>query len=353
MLVSFIIPSYNSAHTLMRCLNSIYSLSLTNTEFEVIFVDDCSTDNTIDLINDFLKKNIGKNKEEINNLILLRQTQNNRQGAARNRGMSIAQGDYICFVDSDDTVAEGVVPALRLAIEKRTEMVAIHFAYANERGQITSEKEHLSFAPGQNFTGIELQTFHPYWCSGPWAYVYSKAFLNQSSYPFAEGVLYEDSDFVAAHLYHAKRMVYSPETGYVVHYREGSTTHSNSFKNYSDYLLLGTRMLDLYTKIQQNINQHEKTDEIAQKFANGILEGACWNVTKSVSRLFKLKNGEEIQNFYKRVDSFVNRQAIYDNPLIHKFSNYWSIWSALCIKHKKLSIALNSALSLSYRTLFK
>ena len=345
LLVSFIIPSYNSSHTIKRCLESIYALSLEQSEFEVIFVDDCSTDNTIGAIQNYCSENY----DSVANFTLLRQPRNNRQGAARNRGLSIAKGEYICFVDSDDTVVEGVVPAIRMAKKLQTDMVAFHFANANENGQITSEKEHLSFTTGQIFSGIEMQMFHPYWCSAPWAYVYSKAFLDKSNYPFCEGVLYEDSDFVSTHLYYARRMTYSPQVGYVACHREGSTIHSNSYKNYADYLLLGTRMLALYNTIQRDIDQSKRTEDVIQAFADVVLEGACWNVTKSFNRLFKLSNGKEISAYYKRVDSFVNRTDLFGNPLMHRFPDYWSKWSVFCINHKNLSITLNAVLSLLYK----
>lgn len=353
MLVSFIIPSYNSAHTVKRCLDSIYALPLKQSEFEVIFVDDCSTDNTIDIVQNYCPNTQESKSGKVDNLILLHQPQNNRQGAARNRGISIAKGEYICLVDSDDAVADGIVSAIQLAKELKTDMVAFHFASANEHGQITGEKEHLSFAPKQIFSGIEMQLTHSYWCSGPVAYLYSKAFLDQSNYPFYEGVLYEDSDFVSAHLYYAQRMAYSSEIGYIVHYREGSTTHSNNYKNNSDYLLLGTRMLVLYNIIQQDIAQQKRMDDGICKFADDVLEGACWNVTKSLKRLYKLPNGKEIVSFYKRVDAFVDRHKLYADPLMHKFSysHLWNTWSAFCMKHKYLSIVVNTMLSWAYKTL--
>lgn len=353
MLVSFIIPSYNSAHTVKRCLDSIYALSLKQSEFEVIFVDDCSTDNTTDIVQNYCLNTQESKSGKVENLILLRQPKNNRQGAARNRGIAVAKGEYICLVDSDDAVAEGVVSAIQLAKELQTDMTAFHYVNANEHGQITGEKEHLSFAPKQVFSGIEMQLTHSYWCSAPWAYIYSKAFLDQSHYPFSEGVLYEDSDFVSAHLYYAQRMAYSPETGYVVYYREGSTTHSNSHKNNSDYLLLGTRMLALYNIIQQDIVQKKRTDDGIHKFADDVLEGACWNVTKSLKRLYKLPNSEEIRAFYERVDAYVNRHQLYADPLMHQlqYSYLWNTWSAFCMKHKYLSIMVNSVLSIGYRFL--
>lgn len=351
MLVSFIIPSYNSAHTVKRCLDSIYTLPLKQSEFEVIFVDDCSTDNTIEIVQNYHP--LGHKTEGLSNLILLKQPKNNRQGAARNRGIAVAKGEYICLVDSDDAVAEGIISAIQLAQELKTDMVAFHYVNANEQGQVSKEKEHLSFAPKQVFSGVEMQLTHSYWCSAPWGYVYSKAFLDRTNYPFCEGVLYEDSDFVAAHLYYAQRMAYSPETGYIAYYREGSTTHSNNHKNNSDYLLLGTRMLALYNIIQQDISQGKRNDEGIQEFADGVLEGACWNVTKSLKKLYKLPNGKEIVAFYKRIDTFVNRRTLYNDPLMHKFnySHLWNTWSAFCMNHKYLSIVFNIILSWAYKTL--
>lgn len=345
MLVSFIIPSYNSAHTVVRCLDSIFALTLKPQEFEVIFIDDCSTDNTCEIVAAYQSKHT--------NISLLRQPKNNRQGAARNRGVSIAKGEYICFVDSDDAVAEGIVSAIRLSNELQTDMTAFHYGNANHQGEITEEKERLSFAKGQIFSGVEMQNTHPYWCSGPVAYVYSKDFLNKSDYPFREGVLYEDSDFIAAHLYYAQRMAYSSELGYAVYYREGSTTHSNHYKNTADYFLLGSRMLALYTIIQNDIDKSKRTDDGIQKFADGILEGATHNVTMSLKRLFKLNSGKEIIAYYNRVDELVNRLAIYRDSRMHQNPHYWNAWVALCIRHKYVSIALNTCLSMAYRLYVK
>lgn len=346
MLVSFIIPSYNSAHTVKRCLDSIYALSLKQEEFEVIFIDDCSTDNTCDIVAEY--------QSQHPNITLLRQPKNNRQGAARNRGVSVAKGEYICFVDSDDAVAEGIVAAIRLAKEQNTDMTVFHFVNANEHGIITKEADKLSFKEEQEiFSGVDMQNKHAYWCSGPVAYVYSNDFLKRSDYPFREGVLYEDSDFVAVHLYYAQRMVYSPELGYIAYYREGSTTHSTSYKNTADYFLLGSRMLAFYTIIQQDIDSHKRTDDGLQQFADGILEGAIHNVTMSLKRLFKLNTPAEIVRYYKRIDTQVNRRAIYTDPRMYKYTYGWSKMAHLGIRHKYLSILINSCLLIAYQLYVK
>ena len=341
MLVSFIIPSYNSAHTVARCLDSIYALSLKSCEFEIIFIDDCSTDDTILLVKGYAQAH--------DNISLIRQPKNNRQGAARNRGVSIAKGHYICFVDSDDVVTKGIVTAIHLAQEKQTDMTAFHYANSNEQGLITRESKPLSFAKGQIFSGIEMQNKHPYWCAGPVAYVYSKEFLRRVNYPFREGVLYEDSDFISVHLYHARRMTYSKELGYIAYYREGSTTHSKNYRNIADYLLLGSRVLDFYKNIQKDIDQEKRNDKGIQKFADGILEGACHNVTMSAKRLFKLENISEIRHYYNRVDKYVNRRDLYSDKCLHKYPNYWNLLAYVGIRYKYVSIAINTCFAVLYR----
>ena len=341
MLVSFIIPSYNSAHTVARCLDSIYALSLKPQEFEVIFIDDCSTDNTCEIVTEYQSKH--------SNITLLKQPKNNRQGAARNRGVSIAKGEYICFVDSDDAVVEGIVSAIRTSHELQTDMTTVHFANANKHEQITSEAEILSFKRDQVFSGIEMQNKHAYWCSAPWGYIYSKGFLMHVNRPFAEGVLYEDSDFIATHLYYARRMANSPNMGYVAYYREGSTTHSNNYKNTADYFLLGSRMLALYTIIQQDIAKGKRNDDGIQEFADGVLEGAIHNITMSLKRLLKLDDLRGIQAFYDRVDAHVSRSELYKDKRLYMYPNYWNLLAHIGIRCKYTSIVLNTCGALLYK----
>ena len=104
MKLSIIIPAYNASKTLPRCMDSIFAVGLEEADFEVIAVDDCSTDNTLELLQEY--------SERHSNVKVLHQTVNKRQGAARNRAIAEADGEYIAFVDADDTVMDGMVKAL-------------------------------------------------------------------------------------------------------------------------------------------------------------------------------------------------------------------------------------------------
>lgn len=91
-LVSVVIPTYNRAKTIVKSINSILSQSYSN--IEIIVVDDCSSDNTHQVILDEFS--------QINNLIYLKHEINKGGNAARNTGINIAKGELIAFLDSDD-----------------------------------------------------------------------------------------------------------------------------------------------------------------------------------------------------------------------------------------------------------
>ena len=92
---SIIIPAYNCENYISKCLESIFNQSYKN--FEVIVVDDCSTDKTFEIL------------KKYTNIKLLSTPVNSRQGTARNIGLDVCTGDYILFVDSDDSLYDNTV----------------------------------------------------------------------------------------------------------------------------------------------------------------------------------------------------------------------------------------------------
>lgn len=105
MKVSIIMPVYNAEATLQRSLDSIGAQTFR--DFEVVFVDDCSTDSTPSIIRSFAEESGIPCK-------LLRQDVNGGVAAARNRGLEAAQGEFVAWVDADDTI---VPSALEEAVE--------------------------------------------------------------------------------------------------------------------------------------------------------------------------------------------------------------------------------------------
>lgn len=90
--VSVILPTFNRAHCIVRAIESIYDQTFKN--IELIIIDDCSNDNTVEVVEDYIRNAPIKSR-------LLRLNKNVGPAAARNAGISIAIGRYITFIDSD------------------------------------------------------------------------------------------------------------------------------------------------------------------------------------------------------------------------------------------------------------
>ncbi len=97
MRISIIIPVYKVEDYILQCLESIYQ-DVKNIVYEVIIVDDCTPDDSINIVNEFIRV------KQIKNLKIIRHEKNRGLGAARNTGIEHAKYEYIWFIDSDDTV---------------------------------------------------------------------------------------------------------------------------------------------------------------------------------------------------------------------------------------------------------
>lgn len=116
------------------------------------------------------------------------------------------------------------------------------------------------------------------------------------------------------------------------YYREGSITRSFGSKHVADYLLLGVRMLRFCESIIESQESTLTLDESKElgKFAEGILEGACYNVAISCKRLIKLLGIEDVKAFYNRVDERVSREELCNNKSLHAY--YWNGWTPISLK---------------------
>ena len=93
-LITVVIPVYNAERTIEKCIDSLLSQSYKN--IEIILINDCSTDGSLDICNNYIDKH--------SNIKVLSNRKNSGVSYTRNRGIDVAKGKYICFVDSDDYV---------------------------------------------------------------------------------------------------------------------------------------------------------------------------------------------------------------------------------------------------------
>ena len=105
---SVIVPVYNAAHTIERCVSSIAASG--GEDVQIILVEDCARDNSWEVCRQLAQR--------YSTVTCLRNEKNRGVSHTRNRGLDAATGDYLLFVDSDDWVDAGYVPAFRQAVER-------------------------------------------------------------------------------------------------------------------------------------------------------------------------------------------------------------------------------------------
>lgn len=184
--VSVIVPVYNGERYISSCMECLSKQSLR--ELEIIFIDDGSTDNTLDKLRLYRDANI----------IILSQ-KNAGAGAARNYGIAHANGEYIAFLDVDDHYAND--DTLALLYENATENDAVVCG-----GSLVSEKETISKYDKRIFSTNGFMDFKDYQFDfGFQRFIYKREFLKEYDLSFPEYRIYEDPVFFLKVMTQAKK----------------------------------------------------------------------------------------------------------------------------------------------------
>lgn len=175
--LSIILPVYNVAKYLDKCINSL--LNQTIKELEFIFVNDGTPDNSVEIIKKYQKQD---------KRIKLIEKENGGQASARNLGLKHAKGEYIAFLDSDDYVSEDMYEILYNRAKKDDLDIVICNYYLTYPDRIEEFKNNITNKKEKNINIKEYITLSP--C--PWNRIFKRSFLENQEFNFPEGIIYED-----------------------------------------------------------------------------------------------------------------------------------------------------------------
>lgn len=239
--LSIIIPAYNVEEYIGACIDSILSQSYEN--YEVIVIDDGSSDRTVEIVREYSKKDTR---------VKLLQQKNSGPSRARNTGIECASGDYILFMDSDDMYKTSDALGIIGGKCKDVDVVAYGWEEFDETRLLdtmlefpkaTCEAE--DYLKGdyseKKYSGVEyleksLEYKHQYawYC---WRYAFKTAFWKEHGFEFKEGYKYEDVSLVPWVILKAKTIVCVREILYRYRInRTGAITMDRSAKTDLDYL---------------------------------------------------------------------------------------------------------------------
>ena len=211
--VSVIVPVYNTARYLNQCVDSIINQTLK--DIEIIFVDDGSTDNSVEILRQYQAKD---------NRIQIIQQQNQYAGVARNRGMQEAKGKYLSFLDSDDFFDLNMLKDCYLCAEKnQADIVIFGYKQYDDKLQaiIGHNIEQGRYFPKGVFAADDLgenlyQAVNP----APWNKLFRREFVEAHHLRFEPIKKSNDMYFTFVALPQAERMVYLDKK--YVTYRSGN-----------------------------------------------------------------------------------------------------------------------------------
>ena len=216
-ILSIIIPAYNAAHYIKRCLDSIFvngGLDKTSLDLiETIVVDDCSKDNTSTIVEKY------RDTYNMSNLRLIRHNKNLQQGAARNTGLKKACGNYIWFVDVDDIIMPGFLAILQHPNFLSDIDVFQFNAIAEDLNgnQIAEEflQEAITAVSGMDYLEYEANIRYENRIRATWSKWYRRDYLIHNNLYFQEGVYWEDVIHTLKCIYLSTKFTYLPKIGYI------------------------------------------------------------------------------------------------------------------------------------------
>ena len=200
-ILSFIIPLYNSAQWLGKCLDSALNQGIDLKELEIVCINDGSPDNSIDIANEYKAKYPGT-------FVVLDQ-ENQGPSGARNNGMQHATGKYLCFLDPDDYLVPNVYGKFIKQMEEEClDMLRFNFQRVDENDNILpvlGEDKIFDYTP-QLMTGSKfLATRLGIGCH-IWRYMYRTDIIKQNNIWCFTGDYYDDTPWLPLVLMKAERM---------------------------------------------------------------------------------------------------------------------------------------------------
>ena len=255
--VSVIVPVYNSQAFLRRCMDSILGQSLE--EIEIICVDDGSTDESGNILEEYRKKDTR---------VEVYHQKNQYAGAARNLGLQHAKGKYVIFWDSDDFFEKNALTLLYKKAEKDQADICICGARKvdQETGDIYPANEYLvkSRIPGkQPFSKKDIGKYLFNFASNvPWNKLFLRQFIQEQGLFFQALRQANDVYFVMTALFLARRITVGPEE--LIYYR---TLNSESLSGKVSDTRYCT--VEAFRAVKEKLETFpEFTDEFRRSFAN-------------------------------------------------------------------------------------
>lgn len=306
--ITVIVPVFNTSEYIEKCLDSILAQSFK--DFEIICVDDQSTDDSWEKLVDYAKRD--------SRIKLVRHKKNLGLGGARNTALKMARGEYIASVDSDDYIAPNMLEVLYKTAKKENSCIVVcGFQRVKSDGTFLKPQRFKKKNLINKNNSIDIfSTCNPAFWNKLWR---KDLFLGNNIF-FPNYVFYQDLATTPRILTKAKKITFLEDNLYFYLIRQGSATYSHTPKHFADYFevfsILRKFLLD--NKLSDRYNEEFKVAlKRACRFrAENIVNSSLDDETKKVY----LSHTLAIQNYFLKTNFQMENSGVekyllaIDNP---------------------------------------
>ena len=262
MLVSLIVPVHNAEKYLEKCLESL--LVQTFSDFEILLVENNSTDNSPLIIDKYVKKH--------SKLIRRLNCAEKGAGAARNLGVEHAKGRYFWFIDADDYIAPDAVQKLFDLAEKDAVdfcMLDIEYVFPN-----STKTKHLTALDSTDKTALKNLVRYG---AGPYQFFIRRDFWSQNHLAFKPGIIHEDMELIPAFALFVKKFNSCHEPLYFYVQNENSVLHQQAWNG---------KPFDIFPALE-SLYTRFKSEKAVTKYHAELEYFFIWNLLVDSAEDFK------------------------------------------------------------------
>lgn len=246
-LISIIIPVYKVEPYLNRCINSVVNQSYKN--IEVILIDDGSPDHCPQICDEWVEKD---------ERVIAVHKKNGGLSDARNCGLNLAKGKYVCFIDSDDYVASTFVEVLYEMINKKQILIAA-VGIKKVYDDVCNEIKNMSEREIRVFSGesaIEQLFYDNTYCNFACNKMFDRILFQKIKFPFGRKM--EDLGTTYKLIIQSGGIAYCPDTLYFYYQRSDSILHNTDINFFKDKLFLSFERYMEIKKLYPNLYENYK-----------------------------------------------------------------------------------------------
>ena len=321
MKLSIVIPYYNGEKWVSRCLDSLLCQDIPTEDYEIIVVDDGST-HSVEILKEYVQAHP--------NIKYIHQ-ENARHSAARNKGLSVAKGDYVFFCDCDDYVAENVFGRLcEIAKSNASDVLLFHVRQLAEGEVVTNVKR--NFDVTESFKkGLDYLSQPPCKVSaGPWEFMVRRQFMEEKGLRFSPEMIMREEFLFYLQMMQVAGPVTTVDVDvyFYIQYPTSWVHSEGKKKNHKRYIQCMFTFLKYLKGFKEDQNVKSAVSDQCKKQLDSFFGSETFIILHNIFRYSSVKDNVSMIRQLKSIGAYPIKNS--QNKIV-RIMNMYPLWMMACV----------------------